>query len=183
MAETIDALEYKADVRARARDRVSEMRETVAERADSVLSSIKGTAQRVGDSMRGDMSDTTRTMQQTTGQVTDHARSGVEQGKRIAEDNPLLLALGAVAAGFLIGMALPGTRMEDEKLGPKADELKTQAMQRGSEVIERAGDKAQEVVERTADQARSKIDEMREGGSTSTSTGALPPTGTYGTGA
>jgi len=59
MAGTIDALEYKADVKARAANKVTEMRETVAERADSVLSSIKGTAQRVSEGMRGGMTDTT----------------------------------------------------------------------------------------------------------------------------
>jgi hypothetical protein len=124
-------------------------------------------------------------MQQGTGEMTDRARSGMEEGRRMAEDNPLLLALGAVAAGFLLGMALPTTRVEDEKIGPKADEMKSQAMQRGSEMIERAGDKAQEAVERTTDQARSKMDEAREGSTSTSSSGStgttdLPPTGTYG---
>ena len=187
MAETIDALEYKADVKSRAKDKMTEMRESVAERADGVLSSIRDTAQRVTDNMRGGMTDTTSTMQQSTDEMSTRARSGMEQGKRLAEDNPLLLAVGAVAAGFLIGIALPGTRMEDEELGPKADEVKSQAMQRGSEMIERAGDKAQETVQRTTDQARSAMEDARKGagssGSSASSTGStetLPPTGTYG---
>jgi ElaB/YqjD/DUF883 family membrane-anchored ribosome-binding protein len=187
MAETIDALEYKADVKSRAKDKMTEMRESVAERADGVLSSIRDTAQRVTDNMRGGMTDTTSTMQQSTDEMSTRARSGMEQGKRLAEDNPLLLAVGAVAAGFLIGIALPGTRMEDEKLGPKADEVKSQAMQRGSEMIERAGDKAQETVQRTTDQARSAMEDARKGANSSGSsasstgsTGTLPPTGTYG---
>src|SRR5919205_1436870 len=122
--------------------------------------------------------------------MTDRARSGMQQSKRMAEDNPLLLAVGAVAAGFLVGMALPNTRMENEKIGPKADEVKSQAMQKGSEMIERAGDKAQEVVERTTDQAQSRLEDMRESGTGSTTgtgttsgttgTSDLPPTGTYG---
>jgi ElaB/YqjD/DUF883 family membrane-anchored ribosome-binding protein len=182
MADTIDAMEYKADVKARAADKVTELRESVAERADSVLSSMKGTAQRMTESMRGGMSDTTSTMQHETGEMTHRARSGMQQGKRMAEDNPLLVAAGAVAAGFLIGAALPGTRMEDERIGPKADEVKSQAMQRGSEMIERAGDKAQEKVQRTTDRARSKMDEMREGSTSGgASSGSLPPTGTNGT--
>jgi ElaB/YqjD/DUF883 family membrane-anchored ribosome-binding protein len=167
MADTIDALEYKADVKSRAKDKVTEVRESVAERADSVLSSIRGTAGRVTDNMRGGMSDTT-TMQGTTAEASDRARSGVEQGKRLAQDNPLLLALGAVAAGFLLGMALPGTRMEDERIGPTADEVKARAMQRGSEMIDRAGDKAQEAVERTTAEAQAKVDELREGSTGST---------------
>jgi ElaB/YqjD/DUF883 family membrane-anchored ribosome-binding protein len=192
MAETIDALEYKADIKSRAKDRVTEMRESVAERADTVLSSLRGTAERVTGSMRGGMNDTTTTMQQTTGQATDRAKSGMYQGRRVAEDNPMLLAVGAVAAGFLLGMALPATRVENEKIGPKADEVKSQAMQKGTEMIERGADKAQETVERATDQAQTKMDEMRsnegstygsEGSSefgTSTGSTGLPPTGTYG---
>jgi len=99
-------------------------------------------------------------MQRGTGEMTDRARSGMEQGRRMAEDNPLLLA-GAVAAGFLLGIALPTSRVEDEKIGPKSDEMKSQVTQRGSEIIERAGDKAQRAIERTIEQARSKMDEMR----------------------
>jgi ElaB/YqjD/DUF883 family membrane-anchored ribosome-binding protein len=186
MAETIDALEYKADIKSRARDRMTDVRESVAERADGVLSSLRGTADRVTGSMRGGMNDTTSTMQDKTGEATDRARSSAQQGRRLAEDNPLLLAAGAVAAGFLLGMAFPATRMEKEKIGPKADEMKSQAMQKGTEVIERGADKAQEGVERTTDQARAKMDEMhsdQESSSSTGSTGTLPPTGTYGSGA
>jgi ElaB/YqjD/DUF883 family membrane-anchored ribosome-binding protein len=122
MAETIDALEYKADVKSRAKDRVVDVRESMAERADNVLSSIRGTAQRVTETMRGGAIATTATMQDGTDEMNDRARSGIHQGKRLAEDNPLLLALGAMAAGFLIGVALPSTRMENRKMGSTADE-------------------------------------------------------------
>jgi hypothetical protein len=116
MAETIDAIEYKADVKSRARDRMTEMRQAVAERADTVLSSIRGTARRVSD---GAPSETTSMLGAAT-EMTDGANSGIRAGKRLAEDNPLLVAVGAAAAGFLIGMALPGTRMEDDRLGSTA---------------------------------------------------------------
>jgi cell division septum initiation protein DivIVA len=182
MADTIDAMEYKADVKARAADKVTELRESVAERADSVLSSMKGTAQRMTEGMRGGMSDTTSTMQRETGEMTHRARSGMQRGKRMAEGNPLLVAVGAVAAGFLIGAALPGSPMEDQRIGPKSDEVKSQAMRRGSEMVERAGHKAQETVQRTTDQARSRIEETREGSTSGgESTGSPPPTETYGT--
>ena len=42
----------------------------------------------------------------------------------IAKDNPLGLAIGAAAAGFLVGLVIPATRREDEKLGPVADSVK-----------------------------------------------------------
>jgi hypothetical protein len=111
MAETIDALEYKADVKSRARERVTELRGTVAERADAMLSSVRGTAQRVGDGMMGAARvDASSPVERSTTDVTGRARIGIEQGRRLAEDNPILLAIGAAAAGFLFGMAIPSGR-------------------------------------------------------------------------
>jgi hypothetical protein len=80
IAETVDALAYKADVRSRARAKAAELRETLADRTDAI------------------------------GHLTVPARSPFAQAKRLADDSPLLLALGAVAAGFLIGVVAPKGR-------------------------------------------------------------------------
>ena len=42
------------------------------------------------------------------------------QAAGLAKENPLGLAIGAAAIGFLAGLAVPSTRVEDEKLGPVA---------------------------------------------------------------
>jgi hypothetical protein len=47
----------------------------------------------------------------------------VRKSAGVAKENPLGLAVGAVAVGFLVGMLVPGSRVEDEKLGPKADRV------------------------------------------------------------
>lgn len=177
MAETIDAIGYKADVPSRAKDRLTAVRENVAEKTDSVLSSVKGAAQRVTGGANDTMTQTQTTLSDNASQVTDKARSGVREGVRVAQDNPLVLVVGAVAAGFLIGSMLPKTRMEEEKIGPTAERVKSQAMAKGEEAIERVGERAKSALDQTADRADSTLDEARSGGSTGTTTGSY---GTYG---
>src|SRR5215218_5776268 len=54
-----------------------------------------------------------------TGDVKHQAK----RAKSVAEENPLGLAAGAVAVGFLAGMLIPATRVEDQKLGQLSDEV------------------------------------------------------------
>jgi hypothetical protein len=54
-----------------------------------------------------------------------------------AQENPLDLAIGAAAIGLLAGMAFPSTRVEDERLGPAADQAKTGVKQTGQQALER----------------------------------------------
>jgi ElaB/YqjD/DUF883 family membrane-anchored ribosome-binding protein len=104
MGDTIDALGYKADVKSRAKDNVSGKVDTVKERLG--LAGQKA-------------SDATPDVEQVKGQVRKVAG--------VAQENPLGLAVGAVAVGFLAGMLVPSSRVEDEKLGPMADQVKEQA--------------------------------------------------------
>ncbi len=89
MGETVDALGYKADVKARAKDRVVGVKDRV-----------------VGATPDG-------------GDVKQQAR----RAKSVAEENPLGLAVGAVAVGFLAGMLIPSTRVEDERMGALSDDV------------------------------------------------------------
>ena len=114
MGDTIDALGYKADVKSRAKD-------NVAGKVDSVKESLGLAGQKA--------SDVTPDAEQVKGQVRKAAG--------VAQENPLGLAIGAVAVGFLAGMLVPSSRVEDEKLGPVADEVKEQAKETGQEALER----------------------------------------------
>jgi Tfp pilus assembly protein FimT len=54
------------------------------------------------------------------------------------------IAAGAVAFGFLVGLAVPSTRVEDERLGTVADQVKDQVKQTGHEAVERGRDVVQQ---------------------------------------
>jgi hypothetical protein len=76
-------------------------------------------------------------MDRITGKVSSAAPDG-QQMKRAAstaQENPLGLAVGGVAAGFLLGLLIPSSRVEDEKLGPVADEVKDQIKETGQEAL------------------------------------------------
>src|SRR3954447_25784599 len=110
MGDTVEALGYKTDVKARARDSITGRVESVKSRAPDV-------------------------------------KQGAGRVKTIAEENPLGLAIGAVAVGFVAGLAAPSTRVEDERVGPMADQVKDKAKETGQEALERGKDVARQTAE------------------------------------
>jgi gas vesicle protein len=120
MAETADALAYKADVPTRTKD-------WVGEKKDAVVSTVTGVSSKVGD-VTPDGAEVTQ---------------GVNRMKRLAERNPLGLAIGGAAVGFIAGVLLPSTRVEDERIGPMADEVKATAAEAGREALDRGKDVVQ----------------------------------------
>ena len=132
MGETVQALGYKTDVKARTRDKVVGTKE-------SVKGKVVGTKNSVKEKIAGPAS-TVSDKTPSGGDVRDGARQAVG----IAQENPLGLAVGALAVGFLAGMAAPTTRVEDEKIGPLADEVKDRAKETGQEALEHGKQVAQE---------------------------------------
>jgi hypothetical protein len=143
MGETIDALGYKADVKSRAKENVQGKVDTVKEKIAGVGESITG----VGESI----SDKTPDSDQVKGQA--------KKAVGIAQENPLGLAVGAVAVGFLAGMLIPESRMEHEKLGPMADEVKQQMRDTGHEALEHGKQVAQDAVQGARDAAQESAGE------------------------
>jgi gas vesicle protein len=84
------------------------------------------------------------------------------QAKSVAQENPLGLAVGAVAVGFLAGMLIPATRIEDERLGPVADDVKERAKETGQEALERGKQVAQDAAETASDSAREHGEQLRD---------------------
>ena len=146
MSETVDALGYKTDVKARAKDSIQDKKESVMGVASSAKERLVGAGQSVGDATPD------------TEQVKQHAR----RAKSVAQENPLGLAVGAVAVGFLAGMLIPSTRVEDEKLGEMSDEVIERAKQTGQEALERGKQVAQDAAETAKDSGREHAEELKE---------------------
>jgi ElaB/YqjD/DUF883 family membrane-anchored ribosome-binding protein len=92
-----------------------------------------------------------------TGEVKQQAR----RAKSVAEENPLGLAVGALAVGFLAGMLIPATRVEDEKLGAVSDDVIARAKETGQEALERGKQVAQDAAETAKESGREHADELR----------------------
>ncbi len=69
------------------------------------------------------------------------------QATSVAQQNPLGLAIGSVAVGFLAGMLIPSTRVEDEKIGPLADDVKDKVRETGQEALEHGKQVAQDAAQ------------------------------------
>ncbi len=82
------------------------------------------------------------------------------------QENPLGLALGAVGVGLLAGLLVPSTRIEDEKLGPVADDVKDKVRETGEEALEHGKQVAQEAAGAAKETAQEKsqqhADELRD---------------------
>jgi ElaB/YqjD/DUF883 family membrane-anchored ribosome-binding protein len=158
MSETVEAVGYKADVPSRAKDAVSDkvenMKSKVSDTATRAKEAVVGTASRAGDAV----SDTTSRV----GDATPSGGQVKQQAKRaagLAQENPLGLAIGAAAVGFLAGLAAPSTRVEDERLGPMADQVKDRVKETGQEALDRGRQVAQEVASSAADTAKEQTQE------------------------
>jgi gas vesicle protein len=148
MSETVEAVGYKADVPSRAK-------EAVSEKVDNVKAKVSGTATRAKEAVAGTAS--------RAGDATPSRGEVKQQGRRVAglaRENPLGLAIGAAAIGFLAGLAVPSTRVEDERLGPVADQVKDRVKETGQEALDRGKQVAQEVASSAADTARQTTQEQ-----------------------
>jgi ElaB/YqjD/DUF883 family membrane-anchored ribosome-binding protein len=158
MSETVEAIGYKADVPSRAKDKVSET-------VDNVKNKVSGTATRAKDAVVGTASRAGDAASSATSRVGEATPSGgqvkqqAKQAVGLAQENPLGLAVGAVALGFLAGLAVPSTRVEDERLGPVADQVKDKVKETGQEALDRGKQVAQEVASSAADTAKEQTQE------------------------
>ena len=131
MGDTVDALGYKADVPARAK-------ESISDKVDTVKSKVTG----IGSGVSA-----------ATPQPQD-VKQGAKQAVGVVQENPLGLAIGATAVGFLAGMLIPSSRIEDERIGPVADQVKEQARQTGQEALEHGKQIAHETATVAAQKAQ-----------------------------
>jgi gas vesicle protein len=155
MSETVDAIGYKADVPSRAKEKVSEkvdnVKATVRDTTMRAKEAVTGTASRAGDAVRGTAS--------WVGDATPSGGDAKQSAKRVvglARENPLGLAIGAAALGFLVGLATPSTRVEDERLGPVADQVKDKARETGQEALERGKQVAEEATQAAGQTAKER---------------------------
>jgi len=117
MGDTVEALGHKADVKGRAKDNIADKRDRLKER-------ITGTAP-----------------------DPEEVKQGAKRAAGVAQENPIGLAVGSIALGFVAGMLIPSTRVEDEKVGPVADQVKDSAKETGQEALERGKEVAQEAAQ------------------------------------
>lgn len=124
MSETVDALGYKADVKTRTK-------ESISGKAQSVKEKLVGASDSVSD----------RTPD------ADQLKHQAVRAKGVAQENPIGLAIGSLAVGFVAGLLIPASRMEDEKFGQVSDQVMDKVKETGQEALEHGKEVAQDAVQ------------------------------------
>jgi gas vesicle protein len=129
----VDALSYKTDVPARVGDFVDEKTQAVKDKVTGVKDAVTRTS-------------------------SDAVPSGEQIGrlKDTAERNPLGLAIGGAAVGFVAGLLLPSTRVEDQQVGEMSDRMLDAAKETASEALE----SGKQIAENAADSAKAQGEEL-----------------------
>ena len=139
MGDTVEALSAKADVPGRVKGYVEDKKDAVTSKVSGAKEKVTGIAGSTGDN---------------GSQVASQAAQAARKSAGIVKENPLGLAIGSVAAGFLLGMVLPTSRIEDERLGPLSDQVKDQAREVGGEAIKHGRELAQGAAQAAAETAK-----------------------------
>ena len=137
VGEEVDALSYKTDVSARVGDYVDEKKQAVKDKLTGARDAVTGTASRAVPSGEkvGRMRDT-------------------------AERNPMGLAFGAAAIGFVVGLIVPSTRVENEHVGEMSDRLVEAAKETAGEAVERGKQVAQDAAQTAVEGGREQGQEL-----------------------
>ena len=144
VGDEVDALSYKTDVGARVSDYVDDKKEAVKSKFTGAKETVTGVVPERPAIKRG----------------ATHMRD-------TAESNPLGLAVGGLAVGFLLGTLLPHTRVENEQMGEASDRLIDAAKDTAGDAVDRGKQVAEQAVGAAVDTAK---ESGREEGQKLTST-------------
>ena len=137
VGDEVDALSYKTDVPARVGDYVDENKQAVKDKFTGARDALTGTASKAVPSG------------EKVGRVKD-----------TAERNPIGLAVGAAAVGFVAGLLIPSTQVENERMGEMSDRLVDAAKETAGDAVERGKQVAQEAAETAKESGREQSQEL-----------------------
>ena len=135
----VDALSYKTDVPARVGDYVDDKKQAVKDKVSGAIDAITGT-------------------------TSDALPSGQQLGrmKDTAERNPLGLAVAGAAVGFVAGLLLPSTRVEDDQLGEMSDKVIDAAKETATDALESGKQVAHDAAESGKEQTKDLASTVQE---------------------
>ena len=140
MGDTVEAIGYKTDVKGRARGFVSDKKDAIVGKKDAIVGKKGDVTSRVGERLPD----------------AGAAREKAQRVGGMAQQNPLGLGIAGAALGFLAGLFAPSTRVEDERIGTVADDLKERVKETGQEAFERGKQVAQEAGQTAMETAKER---------------------------
>jgi ElaB/YqjD/DUF883 family membrane-anchored ribosome-binding protein len=153
---TIEPVAYDesgtADVSATTQEPITDRLRNVASGAADTARAATERATSAVSSAAASVRDAASSAADTTRQQLDYVSGQVRQGTRVASDrfgsvlqeNPMALGVAALAAGAIVGLTLPATRVEGQYMGEARDRLVDQAKSAAQEAVEKVQHVAQE---------------------------------------
>jgi len=146
VGDEVDALSYKSDVPARMGDYVDDKKQAVKDKVTGVKDAITGT--------------TSDAMHATSEALPDGQQIG--RMKDTAERNPLGLAIGGAAIGFVAGLLIPSTRLEDRQMGEMSDKVIDAARETAGDALESGKQVAADAADTAKDQGRELASNLQD---------------------
>ena len=146
VGDEVDALSYKTDVPARVGDYVDDKKQAVKDKVSGVKNAITGT--------------TSDAVHATSDALPDGQQLG--KLKDTAERNPLGLVIGGVAVGFVAGLMLPSTRLEDRQMGEMSDRMIDAAKETAGDALESTKQVAHDAADSAKDQSQQLASSLQE---------------------
>lgn len=147
VSETMSALGHKANVKSRVKESVARKKDALVGGVSSGKDAVVGKADSLVSSVTGVVPD--------RGEVVEGARK-----VGVSKENPLGLVIGGAAVGFVVGLIVPSTRVEDEKIGETADQVKDAVKESGQEAFDRGKQVAQEAIDAATGTAKDSAQEQ-----------------------
>jgi ElaB/YqjD/DUF883 family membrane-anchored ribosome-binding protein len=143
--------EGKTGIKGKVSGAVSEVKEKVSDAASGISERASGlageTQERVGE-LRGKARVQTRRVKTNL----EHA----------AEENPLMVAIGASIVGLALGLLLPETERENELMGPARDQLVDRAERTAERVKDAATEAGRDVKEAVRTEVSERAPEVKQ---------------------
>ncbi|HEY9013625.1 MAG TPA: DUF3618 domain-containing protein [Gemmatimonadales bacterium] len=137
---------WGSGIKGRVGGAVSGVKDSVSEAAGDVAERAGEIKQRAGERI-GDLGQRAKWQSRRIKTNLEHT----------AEENPLMLAVGAAVVGLALGLLLPGTEKEDELMGSARDNL----VERAGETVERAKEAAVEAGREVKETVKSEIEQHK----------------------
>jgi gas vesicle protein len=147
VSETMSALGHKANVKSRVKESVARKKDALLGGVSSGKDAVVGKADSLVSSVTGAVPD--------KGEVVEGARK-----VGVSKENPLGLVIGGAAVGFVVGLIVPSTRVENEKIGETADQVKDAVKDSGQEAFDRGKQVAQEAIDAATGTAKDSAQEQ-----------------------
>jgi hypothetical protein len=112
---------------------VEGMKEKASEAKEKISAGMESAKEKARQ-LRGQVADAGHAMREKAGQWKEGAQRKFGE---TSEAHPLPMGLGFLALGILAGLAVSGTRKEDEWLGSMSQSAKERAKSKGREMVER----------------------------------------------